>query len=96
MNVRRYVPIKHGVPKYFKPMINDQDRLLQYSIAMLDCLTDLKHIGRTSLLVLDFGAGTGILSEMLHKIAAQLQIKVHTVLVDSNRDPAGRCPLCSA
>lgn len=80
------MPGTYGVPQYFQPMINDSDRLCQFVDAMMRCLTDLMHLDVTSLLVLDFGAGTGILSEMLHKIAKKLKMKVHTVLVDTNSD----------
>lgn len=86
MNVRKYTPAESGFFGYGRMMIKDWDRAMQYSIAMSEALISLKGFGATNLLVLDFGAGTGLLSGLLHKIAAHHHITVHTVLVDCNND----------
>ena len=69
-------------------MIKDSDRAMQYSKAIEEALKSLKLSGVTNVLVLDFGAGTGLLSGLVHKIAnlPHIQVPVHTVLVDCNKD----------
>jgi len=76
-----YSPADSGLPAYFLPMLDDEDRNKSYSMAIKDTIARFFREQGRAPRVIDVGCGTGLLSILSLKHGA-----AHVTAVDTNKN----------
>lgn len=81
-----YKPERKGIPQYFVPMLDDEDRNRKYEDAIRQAIDDFKRRENRAPVVVDLGCGTGMLTLFALRHGA-----AHVYSVDVNADMVAMC-----